>query len=116
MTIHETPITAALDFLKQSPEMDAWVIYDYRNSNPIFWAFMNKLMPSLSPENITRPVFLVLPREEPPWVLTHEVDAGGFALSPLTINKFSSRQDMIETLAFRLKHSTQATSLPEVSA
>ena len=104
MTIHETPITAALDFLKQSPEMDAWVIYDYRNSNPIFWAFMNKLMPSLSPENITRPVFLVLPREEPPWVLTHEVDAGGFALSPLTINKFSSRQDMIETLAFRLKH------------
>ena len=103
MTIHETPITAALDFLKQSPEMDAWVIYDYRNSNPIFWAFMNKLMPSLSPENITRPVFLVLPREDPPWVLTHEVDAGGFALSPLTINKLFSTVNYKINLGLILK-------------
>ena len=103
MNVQQTPVKAALEFLKQSPGIDAWVIYDYRKSNPIFWAIMDKIIPALSPENVTRPVFLILPSNAPPWVLVHEVDAGGFTSSPFIVHKFSSRQGMIDNLTAGLK-------------
>ena len=98
MSKHQTPVTDALEFLELSEIADAWIIYDYRKSNPIFWALIDKLIPTLTPEHVTRPVFLVLPKEKHPWILVHDVDAGAFIGSPFTVIKFYSRQSMIDCL------------------
>ena len=102
MNKEQTPIADALEFLKFSQAADAWIIYDYRKNNPIFWSVMNKVMPALSPENVTRPVFLVLPKEGIPWILVHDVDAGSFTSSPFSVIRFYSRKSMIDCLTFGL--------------
>ena len=64
MSKQQTPVADALGFLELSEIADAWIIYDYPKSNPIFWALIDKLIPTLTPEHVTRPVFLVLPKEK----------------------------------------------------
>ena len=103
MNKQQTPIEDAVEFLRRSQSADAWIIYDYRKSNPIFWSVMEKLLPALTPENVTRPVFLVLPRTGEAWILVHDVDAGAFATSPIKITKFYSRQSMIDCLISGLR-------------
>jgi Xaa-Pro dipeptidase len=98
MNKQQTPIDDAVEFLQRSQSVGAWVIYDYRKINPIFWSVMAKLLPSLTPESVTRPVFLVLPRTGEPWILVHDVDASAFTASPIKVTKFYSRQSMIDSL------------------
>ena len=103
MNKKHTPIEDAVEFLRSSQSADAWIIYDYRKSNPIFWSVMAKLLPALTPESVTRPVFLMLPKTDEPWILVHDVDAGAFAASPIKATKFSSRQSMIDCLISGLR-------------
>ena len=55
--------------------LPGWLIYDYRQSNPIFWQVVS---PS---GHVTRPCFLYVAASGNPQPLAHHVDAGKFAES-----------------------------------
>jgi len=56
-------------------DLPEWLVYDYRQSNPIFRQLVT---PS---GHVTRPCFLHVPASSPPRLLVHHVDAGKFAQS-----------------------------------
>ena len=63
---------AAQEFMAQD-DTPGWLVYDYRESNPIF---RQVIQPS---GHVTRPCYFYLPVEGTPTLLTHHVDAGKFA-------------------------------------
>lgn len=67
-----------------------WLIYDYRQSNPIFWQV---LAPS---GHVTRPCFLHIPARGAPRLLVHHVDAGKFAGASIELLVYRNRQTMID--------------------
>ncbi len=82
---------AAQEFLT-SEEIPGWLIYDYRQSNPIF---RQVVTPS---GHVTRPCFLYIPAAGPPRLLVHYVDAGKFLDCGLELLVYSNRQGMLEAL------------------
>ena len=46
---------------------DAWVIVDYENQNPTLVRLLGSRM-------LTRKIFLVIPREEKPYLIVHRID------------------------------------------
>ena len=82
---------AAQAFLRQE-DLPGWLIYDYRHSNPIFW---QAVTPS---GHLTRPCFLYVPADSPPWLLVHHVDAGKFAHAGIHLQVYHGREDMIGLL------------------
>ena len=57
----------------QAEDLPGWLIYDYLGCNPV-------LAQVAAPSgHVTRPVFLLVPADGPPRLLTHHVDAGKFA-------------------------------------
>ncbi len=71
----------------------AWLVYDYRGSNPIF---RQLITPS---GHVTRPCFLHVPSSSPPQLLVHHVDAGKFAQSDVGLMVYRSRAEMVESLS-----------------
>ena len=68
-----------------SEVLPGWLIYDYLGCNP---ALAQVAAPS---GHVTRPVFLFVPAEGDPCLLTHHVDAGKFAGAGLDMVVYSSR-------------------------
>ena len=81
----------AQQFLQQE-NLPGWLVYDYRQSNPIF---RQVITPS---GHVTRPCFLFVPAMGNATLLTHHVDAGKFAGSGMDLLVYRNRRSMIENL------------------
>ena len=82
---------AAQDFMAQD-DIPGWLVFDYRESNPIF---RQVIQPS---GHVTRPCYFYLPNQGAPRLLTHHVDAGKFADSGVECVVYSSRDTMVSAL------------------
>ena len=82
---------AAREFMAQE-QIPGWLVFDYRESNPIF---RQVIRPS---GHVTRPCYFYLPAEGMPRLLTHHVDAGKFAESGVECIVYSNRDTMVAAL------------------
>ena len=82
---------AAQEFMAQD-EIPGWLVYDYRESNPIF---RQVIRPS---GHVTRPCYFYLPAGGQPTLLTHHVDAGKFADSGVDCIVYSNRETLVSAL------------------
>ena len=69
-----------------------WLVYDYRQTNPVF----GQVVPSSG--HVTRPCYFYLPADGEPSLLVHHVDAGKFADSGVKLTVYSSRDSMLTAL------------------
>ena len=70
----------------------AWLVYDYRQANPVFWLVIS------ASGHVTRPCYFYLPAQGEPTLLVHHVDAGKFADSGVTVAVYISRDSMLAAL------------------
>lgn len=98
----QTPstFTAAQEFMRESG-LDGWLTRDYRYTNPVFLAALG-----LHVQNLTRPVWLFIPREGEPVILAHDVDAGRFPDGSPRVVRFSNRETMVEALQLTISEGT----------
>ena len=109
------PIASAQDFLRRE-EIPGWLIYDYRQSNPIF---RQVITPS---GHVTRPCFLYVPSSSSAALLAHHVDAGKFSKPGVELRVYRHREEMVGQLtamlsgvsAVAMEYSPQGV-LPRVS-
>ena len=87
---------AAQEFMAQDG-IPGWLVFDYRESNPIF---RQVIQPS---GHVTRPCYFFLPAAGAPHLLTHHVDAGKFADSGVECVVYSNRETMVSALREVLK-------------
>ena len=71
---------------------DAWLIYDYRGSNPLFLQMTGPV------HHLTRPCWLLVPARGKPRLLIHNVDAGRFAAAGLHGTVFTTQRGMVAAL------------------
>ena len=90
-TEFERVYIAAQEFMAQD-EIPGWLVYDYRESNPIF---RQVIRPS---GHVTRPCYFYLPAGGQPTLLTHHVDAGKFAGSGVDCIVYSNRDTLVSAL------------------
>ena len=83
---------AAQEFMAQDG-LPAWLVHDYRESNPIF---RQVIRPS---GHVTRPCYFYLPAQGTPRLLVHHVDAGKFADSGVDCEVYSNRDTMVSALS-----------------
>ena len=88
----QTVYDAAQEFMAQDG-LPAWLVYDYRESNPIF---RQVIRPS---GHVTRPCYFYLPAQGTPRLLVHHVDAGKFADSGVDCVVYSNRDTMVSALS-----------------
>ena len=88
----QTVYHAAQEFMAQDG-LPAWLVYDYRESNPIF---RQVIRPS---GHVTRPCYFYLPAQGTPRLLVHHVDAGKFADSGVDCVVYSNRDTMVSALS-----------------
>jgi len=81
----------------QRNEIDGWLIYDFRGSNPIMWQVFGEK------KWTTRRNFLFIPSEGQPTVLAHKVDYEQFARVQFPVQRFMSREEMLLSLRQLLK-------------
>ena len=81
----------AQEFMAQD-DIPGWLVYDYRESNPIF---RQVIRPS---GHVTRPCYFYLPASGRPTLLTHHVDAGKFAESGVDCIVYSNRESLVSAL------------------
>jgi len=72
--------------------LDAWLLYDFRHSNPLLWELLGQHLHS------TRRVFLCIPRTGQPTLLVHHVDAGHFPSEDLSIITYRDREELARKL------------------
>ena len=84
-------ISAAQDFLT-TQSLPGWLVYDYRDSNPIF---RQLITPS---GHVTRQCFLYIPAQGSAKLLTHHVDAGKFSESGVDLVVYRHRESMLQAL------------------
>lgn len=84
-------LTQAQQALAES-NLDAWLLYDFRHSNPLLWQVLGASVHS------TRRVFLLLRRDATPVMLVHQVDAGHFPAEGLIIRPYQHLDDLMGQL------------------
>ncbi len=84
-------LKTAQEFLA-AEKLSGWLVYDYRQSNPIFRQLVT---PS---GHVTRPCFLNVPASSPAEMLVHHVDAGKFTQSGVHLRVYRNRQELVEGL------------------
>ena len=84
-------IPQAQEYLR-AQSVSGWLLYDYRNMNPIFWDTVGNIA------NVTRPCWLWIPADAPPRLLVSYVDQGRFSHLDIETTLFVSRQDMTAKL------------------
>ncbi|GBD10873.1 Aminopeptidase YpdF [bacterium HR23] len=87
----ETVLCKAQGWLRRH-RVDAWLLYDYLGSNPVFWAVVGRL------GMVTRPCWLFVPARGRPRLLVHAVDAGKFRAVGLPLVVFAGRAEMVRHL------------------
>ena len=83
--------SAAQEYLSQEG-IPGWLVYDYRQANPVFGLVIS------ASGHVTRPCYFYLPAQGEPSLLVHHVDAGKFAESGVAVTVYSSRDSMLEAL------------------
>ena len=81
----------AQEYLSQEG-IPGWLVYDYRQANPVFWLVVS------ASGHVTRPTYFYLPAQGEPTLLVHHVDAGKFADSGVRVSVYSSRDSMLTAL------------------
>ena len=87
----------------EAPELDGWLLYDFRHSNPLFWELLEIDVHS------TRRVFLYVPPSAPgggqapalqdtPVLLVHQVDAGHLRRPGLTVVPYQNGEELLVQL------------------
>ena len=84
-------IAQAQEYLR-AQNISGWLLYDYRNMNPIFWDTVGQIA------NVTRPCWLWIAADAPPRLLVSYVDQGRFTHLGIETTLFVSRQDMTAKL------------------
>ena len=84
-------IAQAQEYLR-AQHISGWLLYDYRNMNPIFWDTVGPI------PNVTRPCWLWIAADSPPRLLVSYVDQGRFTHLGIETTLFVSRQDMTAKL------------------
>ncbi len=84
-------IRDAQEFLR-AESIPGWLIYDYLGCNPV----LAQVAPASG--HVTRPVFVFVPADGSPRLLTHHVDAGKFADSGVETVVYSSRTTLESAL------------------
>ena len=84
-------IAQAQEYLR-TQNLNGWLLYDYRNMNPIFWDTVGNI------EHVTRPCWLWIAADAPPRLLVSYVDQGRFINLGIDTTLFVSRQDMTTKL------------------
>lgn len=112
----DQPVLDAARAFMQAEGLPAWLIYDYLGGNPV--------LPLVAPASghVTRPVFLFVPANGPPRLLTHHVDAGKFADAGIDVVVYRSRASLETALRDTLQSVSQVAmeysprnGLPRVS-
>jgi Xaa-Pro aminopeptidase len=83
--------STAREYLTQEG-IPGWLVYDYRQANPVFWLVVS------ASGHVTRPTYFYLPADGEPTLLVHHVDAGKFADSGVQMLVYSSRDSMLVAL------------------
>ena len=81
----------AQEYLTQEG-IPGWLVYDYRQANPVFWLVIS------ASGHVTRPCYFYLPAQGGPTLLVHHVDAGKFTDSGVAVSVYSSRDSMLTAL------------------
>ena len=81
----------AQEYLTQEG-IPGWLVYDYRQANPVFWLVIS------ASGHVTRPCYFYLPAQGGPTLLVHHVDAGKFSDSGVAVSVYSSRDSMLTAL------------------
>ena len=81
----------AQEYLTQEG-IPGWLVYDYRQANPVFWLVIS------ASGHVTRPCYFYLPAQGEPTLLVHHVDASKFADSGVAVSVYSSRDSMLAAL------------------
>ena len=84
-------IAQAQEYLS-AQNISGWLLYDYRNMNPIFWDTVGSI------PNVTRPCWLWIAADATPQLLVSYVDQGRFTHLGIETTLFVSRQDMTAKL------------------
>src|SRR5665811_578647 len=92
-----TPIEQAQDFLRASPAVDAWLVYDYQGMNPALADVIE------ARGFLTRPVFLLVTPGDKARLLVSAVDAGQTMGLDLERVVYRGREDAHRELARLLK-------------
>ena len=85
-------IAQAQEYLR-AQGIGGWLLYDYRNMNPIFWDTVGSI------PNVTRPCWLWIAADAAPHLLVSYVDQGRFTHLGIETTLFVSRQDMTAKLS-----------------
>ncbi|MQG14938.1 MAG: M24 family metallopeptidase [SAR202 cluster bacterium] len=81
----------AQEYLTQEG-IPGWLVYDYRQGNPVFWLVIS------ASGHVTRPCYFYLPAQGGTTLLVHHVDAGKFTDSGVAVSVYSSRDSMLTAL------------------
>ncbi|MYE55351.1 MAG: M24 family metallopeptidase, partial [Chloroflexi bacterium] len=81
----------AQEYLR-AQNISGWLLYDYRDMNPIFWDTLGPI------GHVTRPCWLWIAAEAPPRLLVSYVDQGRFTDLGIETTLFVSRKDMTAKL------------------
>ncbi|CAN5836062.1 M24 family metallopeptidase [soil metagenome] len=88
--------TAALQTFMQSRGIDAWVLWDFRGSNPI----LAQLFPAVTAQGAatkrwtTRRSAIIIPRRGPTIALVHSIDASQFERDPFAKHVYLTWQEL----------------------
>ena len=96
MTMDDAAVRQAQGFLRERG-LDAWLLYEYRGLNPLFWEVVGPV------PNVTRPCWCLIPARGRPRLLVHHVDAGRFAPLGLSLVTFASQRQMAASLRRMLR-------------
>lgn len=86
----------AKDYM-QSNNIDAWLSYDFKGSNPLFWRIIGQRL------STSRRSFLFIPQNGQPKVLASVLDRRLFASLNWPVMEYSSRDDLEEKLTVLLR-------------
>ncbi len=87
----QSVVAQAQEYLR-SHSIDGWLLYDYRDMNPIFWDTVGAI------PNVTRPCWLWIAADAKPQLLVSYVDQGRFTHLGIDTTLFVSRRDMTDKL------------------
>jgi len=85
-------------------DIDGWLLYDYRNMNPIFWDTVGEI------PNVTRPCWLWIPSTGDPQIIASYVDQNRFEHLGISTSLWVSRDQMV-TLLKNILSSTQFVAM-----
>jgi Xaa-Pro aminopeptidase len=80
----------------QTASIDAWLVYDFRGSNPVMWDLLGY------EKKTTRRAFLFIPAWGEPRILASVIEPHVFAQSGCAMETYASRQNLSEKLAAHL--------------